>query len=139
MADTENPTLAEKIKTFQALKAKKALCWLTLRWSTRCTYLPKMKFTWLLPTLVGAGLVWKPPSPPKVDETRARETGGEQMACTKCDCHGQDRARLVLLSLMLTTAAVLGWWSTEVLYREQVVYAYDSQSYDSPGATTSQK
>ncbi len=41
MADTENPALAGKIKTFQALKAKKALCRLTLRWSVRYTYVPK--------------------------------------------------------------------------------------------------
>jgi hypothetical protein len=61
------------------------------------------------------------------------------MASTKCDWHGEDWARLVLLSLILTTAAVLGWWSTEVPYREQVVYSYDSQSHDSQGATTSQE
>jgi hypothetical protein len=28
---------------------------------------------------------------------------------------------------ILTVAAGLGWWSTEVLYGEQVVYSYDSQ------------
>jgi hypothetical protein len=37
LAGTENPALAGKIKTFQALKAKKAQCWLTLRWSVRYT------------------------------------------------------------------------------------------------------
>lgn len=100
---------------------------------------PYMEFTLLPLTLLGAWLVWKPPSPPKVEKTRAKETGREKMASTKCDWHGADWARLVLLSLILTTAAVLGWWSTEVLYREQVVYAYDSQSHDSQGATTSQK
>lgn len=35
--------------------------------------------------------------------------------------------RLVVLSGMLTVGAVLGWWSTEVLYTQQVVYSHDSQ------------
>ena len=37
LAETENPALAGKIKAFQALEAKKAQCWLTLRWSVRYT------------------------------------------------------------------------------------------------------
>lgn len=43
---------------------------------------------------------------------------------------------LVLLSLVLSVASVLGWWSTEVLYAEQVIYSYDSQFADTLGATT---
>jgi hypothetical protein len=242
LAGTENPALAGKIKTFQALKARKALCWLTLRWSVRYTYVPKddelieaavdifglqenammvkgadftvrlrqlhdqimvlrgaafngaigfslcvfawaaslrrekhgswlrialvpvpllylivtliatihhfaarepldppyMEFTLMLLTLVGAWLVWKRPSSPK-EESPAKETGGRNTESKKCEWPSKAWARLVVISAILTTAAVLGWWSTEVLYSEQVVYAYDSQSYDSQGATTSQK
>ena len=35
--------------------------------------------------------------------------------------------RLVVLSTILSFAAILGWWSTEGLYAEQVVYSFDSQ------------
>jgi hypothetical protein len=28
---------------------------------------------------------------------------------------------------VLFMAGVLGWWATEVLYAEQVIYSYDSQ------------
>ena len=35
--------------------------------------------------------------------------------------------RLVALSLILTVAAGLGWWATEVLYGQQVIYSYDTQ------------
>jgi hypothetical protein len=31
------------------------------------------------------------------------------------------------LSAILSFAAILGWWSTEVLYAEQVVYSFESQ------------
>jgi ABC-type nickel/cobalt efflux system permease component RcnA len=46
---------------------------------------------------------------------------------------------LVVLSLVLTVAAVLGWWSTEVLYAEQVIYSYDSQFADTLGTTAPKK
>jgi hypothetical protein len=41
---------------FQALKANKALCWLTLRWSARCTYVPKNEIH-LVATYTGRSMV----------------------------------------------------------------------------------
>jgi len=35
-------------------------------------------------------------------------------------------AGLMLLSFFLTLAVTLGWWSTEVLYTEQVIYSYQA-------------
>lgn len=32
----------------------------------------------------------------------------------------------MLLSFFLTLAVTLGWWSTEVLYTEQVIYSYQA-------------
>jgi hypothetical protein len=243
MAGTENPALLGEIYTFQALKAKKPLCWLTLRWSVRYTYdreaddklkdtavdifslqenalmvkgedytvrlrqihnqimvlrgaafngligfslcvfalgkalrrekhgpwirlavvpvpalyfavalistvhhfgerepldPPYMEFTLLLLALVGAWLVWRPPSPPKAEEPRAKETVAGKKPGAKCDWQSADWARLGVLSAILSTAAVLGWWSTEVLYAQQVIYAYDSQIFQSKG-TAAQK
>ena len=93
---------------------------------------PYMEFTLLLLAAVGAWLVWKPPSSKplssKPDETRAKETVAEKETEPKCFWQIEHWARLVVISAILTTAACLGWWSTEVLYSEQVVYSYDSQA-----------
>jgi hypothetical protein len=88
---------------------------------------PYMEFTLLLLGLVGAWLVWKPPSRNRPDTTQEalRSTTGK--ARTKCDWTKERWAGLVLLSATVTVAVILGWWSTEVLYAEQVVYAYNSQ------------
>jgi len=80
---------------------------------------PYMEFTLLLLALAGAWLVWRRPSPPT--------PGSEPETGTKCSWQKEHWARLVLLSGILTAAAVMGWWSTEVLYGEQVIYSYDSQ------------
>ncbi|MGC1448785.1 MAG: hypothetical protein WA830_01990 [Candidatus Sulfotelmatobacter sp.] len=232
LAGAQNPTLAGKIYTFQTLKTKKALCWLTLRWSVRYTYIPEddklneaaidifglqenalmvkgadftlrlrqihdqimvlrgaafngvigfslcvfawgaalrrekrgswlrravaavpvlyfavasiatvhhfrgreplnspyMEFTLVLLALVGAWLVWKPPSSTKAEEARAKETGTGEKTEPKCDWRSGNWAGLAGLTAILTIAAVLGWWSTEVLYGEQVVYSYASQA-----------
>jgi hypothetical protein len=40
--------------------------------------------------------------------------------------------RYALLSLILTGAAILGWWSTAVFYAEQVIYSYNSQGPATP-------
>lgn len=87
---------------------------------------PYMEFTLLLLALVGAWLVWKPPSS-KLQEARAKETPPGKETGTKCFWQIEHWARLVLIAAILTMAACLGWWSTEVLYSEQVVYSYDSQ------------
>jgi len=100
---------------------------------------PYMEFTLWLLTLVGAWLVWKPPSPPKAEEPGAKETGAGKKPKTKCDWRSADWARLVVLSAMVSTAVVLGWWSTEVLYAQQVIYSYDSQIFQSKGTAAPQK
>ena len=36
------------------------------------------------------------------------------------------------LTALLTVGAILAWWSTEVVYSQQVIYAFDSQEAVSP-------
>ena len=83
---------------------------------------PYMEFTLLLLALVGAWLVWKKPSQETPAQSEIRRNEG-----TKCTWRKEQWAKLVLLSAILTLGAFLGWWSTEVLYGTQVIYAYDSQ------------
>jgi hypothetical protein len=113
---------------------------------------PYMEFTLFLLAFAGAWLVWKPMlaqnkadanhtqvHKAQTDEARAKKTGGGNEAEKKHDWKIEHWPRLVLLSALLATAAVLGWWSTEVLYAEQVVYSYDSQLHQSQGAAAPQK
>jgi hypothetical protein len=95
---------------------------------------PYMEFTLLLLALVGAWLVWKRPLPQTQDQARAKEADSAPKTGTKCSWKKEQWAGLVVLSAVLTAAAFLGWWSTEVLYGKQVVYSYDSQ-----GMTAAQK
>ena len=88
---------------------------------------PYMEFTLLLLALVGAWLVWKKPSLETPAQSEARRDKG-----TKCSWRKEQWAKLVLLSAILALAAALGWWSTEVLYGEQVIYSYDSQGITAP-------
>ena len=88
---------------------------------------PYMEFTLLLLAAVGAWLVWKRPVPPKPAEERAKEPESGKKTKKKCYWKNEHWARLVALSAILTVATGLGWWSTEVIYGEQVVYSYDSQ------------
>ncbi len=90
---------------------------------------PYMEFTLLLLAMVGAWLVWKKPVRETPVQLEARRDRG-----TKCSWRKEQWAKLVLLSAILTLAAFLGWWSTEVLYGAQVIYSYDSQ-----GITAAQK
>jgi hypothetical protein len=88
---------------------------------------PYMEFTLLLLSAVGARLVWKRPSPQTPDHARAKKVESGRETSTKCSWQKEHWAGLVLLSAILTLAAFLGWWSTEVLYAKQVIYSYDSQ------------
>jgi hypothetical protein len=45
---------------------------------------------------------------------------------TKCG------AGFLLLSLLFTAMAFFGWWTTEVMYDQQVVYSHDALSQKSP-------
>jgi hypothetical protein len=96
---------------------------------------PYMEFTLLL--LAGAGLcafLW-PPKPPEANP----DDGGAQNQVAQpgvLSLPKQPRTNLwnmkqwasyALLCFLLTLTVSLGWWSTEVLYAEQVIYSYDSQ------------
>jgi hypothetical protein len=80
-----------------------------------------MEFALVLLPLVGAWLVWTTPLP-----LQPVERGGAEKQ-RKHYWQEQYWPRLVVLSTILSFAAILGWWSTEVLYAEQVVYSFDSQ------------
>jgi hypothetical protein len=88
---------------------------------------PLMEFTLGLLGCVGGWLVWRRPSTPTPDDAHAKELESARGAGTKCHWQKEQWAGLVLLSAILTAAAILGWWSTEVLYGQQVIYSYDSQ------------
>lgn len=109
---------------------------------------PYMEFTLLLLAMVGAWLVWKPSSssdPARANlvpakqvlekqtlTVTAKDTADGNEAEKKCHWQIEHWERLVVLSAILTVAAALGWWSTEVVYGEQVVYSYDSQGTVAP-------
>ena len=73
------------------------------------------------------------------NQAQAQNSGAGKKAERKCYWQNEHWGRLVLLAAVLTTAAVLGWWSTELLYAEQVVYSYNSQTHPSQGAAAPQK
>ena len=86
-----------------------------------------MEFTLVLLTLVGAWLVWTTPLPlQQIERGRAEQGGGAEQE-RKHYWQEQYWPRLVVLSTILSFVAILGWWSTEGLYAEQVVYSFDSQ------------
>lgn len=85
---------------------------------------PYMEFTLL--ALASAGwylLCWSTPKK-KGSHGKAGEAGPP-------DKRGEPRAAYLVLSLFLTVAAFFGWWATQVLYDEQVIYSYKALS-DSP-------
>jgi hypothetical protein len=70
---------------------------------------PYMEFTLLVLWGAGCYLLWK----------RARPEGGALPRGI--------RTGFLILAFLLTLAATLGWWSTEVLYDQQVMYTYYAQ------------
>ena len=123
---------------------------------------PYMEFTLILLGLAGAWLVWKPRpaqnqaganqaganqaganqtqvDKSRTDEARVEKTGGGNAEKKKYNWKIENWPRLVLLSAILSTAAILAWWSTEVMYVEQVIYSYDSQLHQAQGAVAPQK
>ncbi len=87
-----------------------------------------MEFTFFCWRLAGAWLVWRKRSPaqdracrtPRASQSWQKKRGPISVWL---DAHWPP---LVVVSAILTAAAILGWWSTEVLYAEQVIYSYDS-------------
>lgn len=79
---------------------------------------PFMEFVLLLLAIGGAYLLWKGP--------RLEEDAEKKHARRKL------RFRLVVLSLLLTFAAFLAWWSTETMYCQLVVDTYYAQAQKLP-------
>jgi hypothetical protein len=75
---------------------------------------PYMEFSLFMIGIAGAFLLWRPRSPL---QDAKKDAGGS----------GWRWPALSLLSLVLTFACLLGWWATEILYGQQVIYSYDSQ------------
>jgi hypothetical protein len=108
---------------------------------------PYMEFTLLL--LAGAGLWLLVPSllwdsvPRSLcigSKDAAKEAGhpGKEKAGTPY-LRIKNWGPLVALSFILALAAFLGWWSTEVIYRDQVIYSYDSQFSNAQGSAKAKK
>ena len=83
---------------------------------------PYMEFTLLILGVAGAWLVGKRPSPPpQPEEPGMQDDSGERSAWKKGTW-----GKAALFSAMITLAAALGWWSTEVSYSQQIIYSYNS-------------
>lgn len=76
---------------------------------------PYMEFSLFLIGAAGAWLLWRP---------RRLSSGAENQGRMRSWTCGA----LSLVFAILVVAGILGWWSTEVLYGEQVVYSYASQT-----------
>jgi hypothetical protein len=95
---------------------------------------PYLEFTLMLLGAVGAWLLWKNPSPQSplpahhpAHESPADKTSAGKETGTNGFWQKERWAQLVALSAILSLAAGLGWWSTEVFYARQVIYSYDTQ------------
>jgi len=104
---------------------------------------PYMEFTIFLLALVGGWLVWRPSAGNGADQAHAgqapTEESGKREKEKKFVWRIEHWSSLVVLSAILSIAAILAWWSTEVLYVEQVIYSYDSQLHQSVGTVARQK
>ncbi len=103
---------------------------------------PYMEFTLLLLAAAGAWLIWRPPVPRPSEAAHqshhSKENGATKKAGKKSSWLEERWPPLVVVSAILTAATVLGWWSTEVLYAEQVVYSYDSLTTSDQGKAAKQ-
>lgn len=104
---------------------------------------PYMEFTLLLLAAAGAWLLWRPAlsgSEPaqKSHQVQAKETAAGKKTQKKYRWLDANWPPLVVVSAILTAATILGWWSTEVLYAEQVIYSYDSLTSGAQGKSAAQ-
>jgi hypothetical protein len=81
---------------------------------------PFMEFTLLVLGASGVYLLWKEPRLKKEKEVE------KELA------HRNLRVGLLVLSLLLTVAAFLAWWSTETLYCKLVIDSYYAQAQQLP-------
>jgi hypothetical protein len=102
---------------------------------------PYMEFTLLLLAAAGAWLLWRKPKQSSGQAPASHHDKPAVVAntsATKSNWLDAHWPPLVVVSAILTAATVLGWWSTEVLYAEQVIYSYDSMNPVGPGTTAAQ-
>ena len=83
---------------------------------------PYMEFTLILLSLAGAWLVWWPAPPQLLALTESAVVNDHRRTHWQRERWGLWAA----LAGILTLAAAMGWWSTETLYSEQVVYSYNA-------------
>ncbi len=79
---------------------------------------PYMEFTFLVLTSAGACLLWQ----------RRPEKKGAHGADRAHNGKGEVRPAYLFLALFLTVSSLLGWWATQVLYDQQVIFSYKSIS-----------
>jgi hypothetical protein len=76
---------------------------------------PLLEFTLLVLALAGLYLVWR-------RRPQGKSSTGEKAAVEE-NATGHIRTSYLVLSLLLTLTAFLGWQATEVLYDQQVIYS----------------
>jgi heme A synthase len=86
-----------------------------------------MEFTFLSLAAAGGWLLWQ--RRPKKDE--AHEEPGAQNGPSH-NGRGEIRFIYLFLAAFLTFTAFLGWWATQVLYDQQVIYSYKALSETPP-------
>jgi len=79
---------------------------------------PYMEFTFLVLAAAGWRLLWQHRPKKKGSHAEPRAHNGA----------GEIRFVYLLLSLFLTVSTFLGWWATQVLYDQQVIYSYQALS-----------
>jgi hypothetical protein len=91
---------------------------------------PYMEFTWLVLAAAGCYILWR--------HTRKGKRGRD-----KPGAHNGPKPislSYIVLAAFLTIAASLGWWATQVLYDQQVIFSYQAMSDPAAKpATPSQK
>lgn len=94
---------------------------------------PLIEFTLLLLAGGGTWLVWRRPLWHSAHQTAAKHAdSGKKEEEARPSWQNDHWGRLVALSIVLTAAVFLGWWSTEVFYAQQVIYSYDTQAATAP-------
>src|SRR5580658_3376718 len=83
---------------------------------------PLLEFTLLVLALAGLYLVWK-------RRPRGKASGGE---AGEQKTTGHIRTSYLVLSLLLTVTAFLGWQATEVLYDQQVIFSSYKATSENP-------
>lgn len=90
---------------------------------------PYMEFTLLLLGAIGAKLAWGRSWLQQSERTLSAPAVTHVGKAAKSCWRKQEWSQIALLSLILTAAAFLGWWATQVVYAQQVIYSYGTQGH----------